>query len=312
MMMLRFAIAAGPEIGLGHLRRMQVLARAALAGDFTVALHVSSGAQHVAVADGLPPPIAVDDWHQLPAADGLIADGEIFNADHFRAWRKKFAVMTAIDDTASRPLDVDLLVNPGLNADTVNYRHLSQAQILAGPQYGLIDPGFFVLRQERPSTARALVAFGASDDGQIAAAVATALLAVEPLEIDLVTSPLRAVAAAVRDAVDLGGGRITVHHGADMAALMAQATVYCGAAGVTVTEALAAGRAIVTAAIVDNQQANISALQKAGLAAFRHVDSAAMAAAVSAVCAAEYQPPPTLQIGAEGAEKILAAILAKR
>jgi hypothetical protein len=37
-----------------------------------------------------------------------------------------------------------------------------------------------------------------------------------------------------------------------------------------------------------------------------------MAAAVSAVCAAEYQPPPTLQIGAEGAEKILAAILAKR
>ena len=63
---------------------------------------------------------------------------------------------------------------------------------------------------------------------------------------------------------------------------------------------------------VYNQQANISALKKAGLAAFRHVDSAAMAAAVSAVCAAEYQPPPTLQIGAEGAEKILAAILAKR
>ncbi|MED5337102.1 MAG: hypothetical protein VX606_03435, partial [Pseudomonadota bacterium] len=41
---LRFAIAAGPSLGLGHLRRMQVLAAAARAADLSVALHVGDAA----------------------------------------------------------------------------------------------------------------------------------------------------------------------------------------------------------------------------------------------------------------------------
>ena len=40
-MMLRFAIAVGPEIGLGHLRRMQVLAQAVMAAGCEAALHVN-------------------------------------------------------------------------------------------------------------------------------------------------------------------------------------------------------------------------------------------------------------------------------
>ena len=39
--MLRFAIAVGPEIGLGHLRRMQVLAQAVMAAGCEAALHVN-------------------------------------------------------------------------------------------------------------------------------------------------------------------------------------------------------------------------------------------------------------------------------
>jgi hypothetical protein len=61
-MMLRFAIAVGPEIGLGHLRRMQVLAQAVMAAGCEAALHVnvdSEGlrAEGLRVAPFVPPPV---------------------------------------------------------------------------------------------------------------------------------------------------------------------------------------------------------------------------------------------------------------
>ena len=50
--MLRFAIAVGPEIGLGHLRRMQVLAQAVMAAGCEAALHVNVDAEGLR-AEGL-------------------------------------------------------------------------------------------------------------------------------------------------------------------------------------------------------------------------------------------------------------------
>jgi hypothetical protein len=66
-MMLRFAIAVGPEIGLGHLRRMQVLAQAVMAAGCEAALHVNVDSEGLRAeglrAEGLraapfvPPPV---------------------------------------------------------------------------------------------------------------------------------------------------------------------------------------------------------------------------------------------------------------
>ena len=49
--MLRFAIAVGPEIGLGHLRRMQVLAQAVMAAGCKAALHVNVDAAELRAED---------------------------------------------------------------------------------------------------------------------------------------------------------------------------------------------------------------------------------------------------------------------
>ena len=49
--MLRFAIAVGPEIGLGHLRRMQVLAQAVMAAGCEAALHVNVDAADLRAED---------------------------------------------------------------------------------------------------------------------------------------------------------------------------------------------------------------------------------------------------------------------
>lgn len=59
--MLRFAIAVGPEIGLGHLRRMQVLAQAVMAAGCEAALHVNVDSEGLR-AEGL-------------RAEGLRAEG---------------------------------------------------------------------------------------------------------------------------------------------------------------------------------------------------------------------------------------------
>ena len=55
--MLRFAIAVGPEIGLGHLRRMQVLAQAVMAAGCEATLHVNVDSEGLRADPLVPPPV---------------------------------------------------------------------------------------------------------------------------------------------------------------------------------------------------------------------------------------------------------------
>lgn len=315
---LRFAIAAGPSLGLGHLRRMQVLAAAARAADLSVALHVGDAAgprpadliADAAWPPDLPGPVPAASWDALPAADALIVDGAIFDAAQCRRWRRRTGCLVVIDDTGAAPRPADLLVNPGLAGGAIDYAAHPVTAVLRGPAHALVDARFFAVPAVAAESGRVVVAFGASDDGRVGGPVAEALLAAGLPAVDLVTSPLWPVNETVAGLVAAGAGRLVHHHGAEMAALLADAWLYCGAAGVTVGEALAAGRAVVAAALVADQAPNIAVLKAAGLAAFAAVDPAAMAAAAVAERAWR-RPRPALAPRPGGPARVIAGILAR-
>ena len=48
-------------------------------------------------------------------------------------------MLAALDDTAERPLPVDVVINHNLYAPQLDYRAVSDAKVLAGPDYALVD-----------------------------------------------------------------------------------------------------------------------------------------------------------------------------
>lgn len=268
----------GSEIGLGHLRRCLVLATA-LAGQGAICrvMTPESNGAEFAFAAGFE----VEPWPEnlaaLPLAELLVADSYRLPVETMRGWSGLFSCRVLIDDLADRRIDADLVLNGNLFAAGLAYA----APALLGPDYALIDPAFFAQRgQERALRRRALIAFGGTDDGHIGGAVAASLLALDgQLRADVVISPLHAE-PHLPDG--LSRDRLKLHHGADMVALMGQASLYIGAAGSTVLEAAAASLPMVVAALGENQRMNIQALRALGVTAFDAIDPAAMAEAAGA------------------------------
>lgn len=295
----------GSEIGLGHLRRCLVLATA-LAGQGAVCRVLTpeaSGAEF-AFAAGFEVEAWPENLAALPPATLLVADSYRLPVETMRGWRDLFACRVLIDDLADREIDADLVLNGNLYAAGLDYA----APSLLGPEYALVDPAFFSLRgQERADPPRALIAFGGTDDGHIGGAVATSLLALDgQLRADMVISPLHAE-PHLPDG--LSHGRLKLHHGADMVALMASASLYIGAAGSTVLEAAAAGLPMVVAELADNQRLNIQALRELGVTAFDAIETTALAEAAGAALR-QGESPLLALMQPGGADRAAIAILA--
>jgi spore coat polysaccharide biosynthesis predicted glycosyltransferase SpsG len=262
-----FLADCGPSIGLGHLRRSLVLARAlARAGVLCEVATPSGSERDMILADGFTPSRWPAGAADLPAADLVIFDSYRIEAETMRAWQGRVALRLAIDDLADRPLAAELVLNQNLFAHELAYGDLPERALLLGPDYALIDPAFHEANRPR-SEERGLVSFGGSDDGSLALRAAQALRAAGfegPIELAL--SPLHERPSAVwKAAGDMPG--VALHEAAAMPALMARASFYLGGAGTTVLEAAAAGLPMLPIAIAGNQQANIRALRQRGIMA---------------------------------------------
>ena len=294
----------GAEVGLGHLRRSLVLASALHARGVACDFYTPEGAgADLAMMQGF----ATADWPvsgDLPAADLLIADSYDLPLDLQQRWRGRYGLRVVIDDLADRAIDGDLVLNGNIFAETLSYSCPS----LLGPAYALIDPAFHAARRAASAVPkRVLIAFGGSDDGHIGQALALLLLQQSPeVRVDLVTSPLHKDIAVL---ADMPSNRLTVHHGADMPALMAQACLYLGGAGTMVLEAMAAGRPMVVAALADNQHANVRALQEAGVPAFDRISAEQMVDAALHILSGGVTPDLSMRLTEGGAERAADAIL---
>jgi len=281
-----FLADCGPSIGLGHLRRSLVLARALARSGALCEVATPSGAERdMILADGFTPSRWPAAAAELPTVDLVIFDSYRIGVETMRAWQARAALRLAIDDLADRPLAAELVLNQNLFAEELEYGDLPDRALLLGPAYALIDPAFHEANRPR-SQQRALVSFGGSDDGSLALRAAAALRAAGfEGPIDLALSPLYERPNALWEAAgDIQG--VTLHEGAAMPALMARASLYLGGAGTTVLEAAAAGLPMLPIAIAANQQANIRALRQRGVWALPEFDDHAVIDAARRLIAA--------------------------
>ncbi|OSM02299.1 putative GCN5-related N-acetyltransferase [Magnetofaba australis IT-1] len=251
-----------------------------------------------------------------PAADLLIGDAKWIDWGISEAWARsgRFAARLIIDDMGNRPVTADLLLNHNIYGAAVDYAHYRAPEILSGPRHSLIDAQWLALRETPRAQPRALISFGATDDGSKGAAVAKLLLARAPdLRLDLIIAPVARPAPAVQqqleDMTRDWPHRLTVWRGADMRQRMADATLYVGAAGVTALEATAAGLNLVLCGHGDDQDINIAAFSQLGVSADTGFDPERMAAATQRAMTAPQPPALAHALDGLGPQRVAARLM---
>jgi spore coat polysaccharide biosynthesis predicted glycosyltransferase SpsG len=304
-----FLIDSGPKIGLGHLSRSLLLLAALEKRDVTCRLHTADPEAARAFdrqAEPLPAPLSA-----LPEVDLVVCDSYRFNAPDFITLRGRCRLLAALDDTADRPLPVDVVINHNLYAPRLDYKAVSNAKVLAGPDYALVDDRVMAAarhrRAETPENA-VVISFGGTDDGTRAAETAIALLPLTDARLHLIVAAGRTLSGPINAVRRKHPDRVTVHHGADVPSLLARARLYVGAAGMMSFEAFTIGIDLVVVPIVDNQRPGAAALVTYGHDMARSYDAAQLAnlAARRLKKRTEVRPAP---IDGNGPDRLAAALL---
>lgn len=284
-----FFADVGPNIGLGHLRRCLALARAFTDERVGCRFFLPDERGRAMVEDrGFP----AEPWGDtIPRATMAVVDSYRAGVDFHRSLMSQCAFLIVIDDLSDRPIDANLVVNHNIFAPELHYPGLPDSALLLGTDYALIGSDF--VREPALATGHpleALISFGGTDDGAFAAAAAAALLeAFDDILLHAVVSPLRPASdewAALRRRHST---RLTVHHGADMAALMKSCNVYVGSPGVQVLEAAAARLHLLPVETSANHTRNGEALRRLGVFSLAVFDAGELVRAFARI--RETQPP---------------------
>lgn len=273
-----FLVDSGPAIGLGHISRSLLLLDALARKGVTCRLYAADPTAADALgrtAEPLPAPLG-----KLPNTDLVVCDSYRLSESDFSALRGRCRLLAALDDTADRPLPVDIIINHNLYAAQLDYEALSTAKVLAGPDYALVNDKVMAAahhHRTHPAENAVVVSFGGTDDGTLAAKVAGELLRHCDARIDVIVAASRQPAAAIRDLAQSHPGRVVLHHGADVPALLSHARLYLGAAGMMSFEAFAIGLFLVVVPIADNQRPGAEALLRYGHDMVAELDPVRMA-----------------------------------
>lgn len=270
----------GPGVGLGHLRRCLVLGDALCSRGVAVRFLIpTTEGQAFAASRGF----AAGGWDVLITADVVVVDA--YGMDPASLVVPPGSVSLWIDDVGDRRLDVDLVLNPNGYGAEIDYHGHPRHGVLTGLRYSLVSHEFVEVGRSGATGGGFLVVFGGTDDGTLALPVARALRAARPeTSIDVVVSPLHHL--------DADAPAVAVHHGADMAALMARCKVYVGAAGGTCYEGLAAGLVVVACPVFDNQEQNAAFLSTMGADVVPRYDVDALVDAALRSVDGPSPPPP--------------------
>jgi UDP-2,4-diacetamido-2,4,6-trideoxy-beta-L-altropyranose hydrolase len=179
--------------------------------------------------------------------------------------------LVAIDDTAERPLPVDVVVNVGAGTESLPYRVPSRTALLLGSRYALLDPAYAAppARVYGSRVARVLVTLGGSAHPEALRAIVGAVdAAVEGARLDVVVGPFGS-AESTAGAARPGKNRVTtLGHVSDLRPLMLEADLAVTGAGVTLYELAATAASAVMVMTEPNQARNVAAFESAGAALF--------------------------------------------
>ncbi len=220
-----------------------------------------------------------------PAAVGLAVArrADLAVIDHYgldaafetgcREWARR---VLALDDLPNRVHDCDILVDqtPGRGAEDYAGLVPAQAAVLAGHSYTLVAPAFSLARsqalarrQRREAARHLVIAMGATDPGNLTARVLREMLTVNwPGRISVLLSSraphMEDIRALVRGQADI---RLLPGVGAaEIAAVLAEADLAIGAAGVSTWERCCLGLPALLLVAADNQRGTAEAVANAG------------------------------------------------
>jgi spore coat polysaccharide biosynthesis predicted glycosyltransferase SpsG len=256
-----FIVDTGPSVGLGHLGRSTVLLAALERHGVACRLYCADPAAAAALghrAGATPPTLSA-----IPRTDIIVCDSYRLSDADLRTLRARCRLLVALDDTAERPLPVDVVLNHNLYAPDLDYRRLGAGKALTGPRYALVDQRIIAAARDhadRPPEHAVVVSFGGTDDGTIAAQVANALLPRTDALLQVIVAGSRQPSATLLQLAQAQPARISVHHGPDVPALLARARLYLGSAGMMSFEAFAVGLELVVVPIAANQRPGAEAL----------------------------------------------------
>lgn len=249
MKRILFEVDAGPTIGMGHLSRCKVLARAltalGLAPMFNA--HGLPAGEHIA-------PFAPYDGQSK--ADAVVIDRYTASVEEIAALRARHGLLLILDDHADRPVPADIILNGNYYAQGLDYTAFGPGLRLLGPYYAPVTEDFVALRNAPWIENEVLLTFGLSRLSGLLPPLAAALAEALP-EIRL-----RAIVPAAYRAPIALPDRVTLIDPAPLAQLVAPSSLIVCGLGVSWLEMIASGRLVAGTRLVDNQDLMLDALRR--------------------------------------------------
>jgi spore coat polysaccharide biosynthesis predicted glycosyltransferase SpsG len=275
-----FRVDAGPEFGLGHLRRSVALAAAVRerGTQCVVATPEAFGVAESVISEELrwePLTAGADGWGgcgdlqcvfdlaSYHSSHTVVVDSYQTHADYLQALCDRGLRVVAIDDLAREVLPAHVIINGGAHATSLPYRSsIADAVLLLGPEYALLRRELWVPspRQVRPTVEDVLVTLGGSPPASCLQAVVQALGAVDAdFAITIVQGPFSAPLS-----FSSPHPLHVVVDPSDLVARLAHADLAICGGGQTVYELAACGTPAIAIELADNQSASIAAVAAAG------------------------------------------------
>lgn len=236
--------------GLGHLQRCLSLAAALRAHDWESLFDVEEGKHYVAAA-GFQTGEPVD-----PPA--VIVDSYEATEEELLGFGRNGAKVIAIDDLADRPLPVDLVINPGIGAEALEYH--GPRRVALGVRYALLRPEFRLepQRQTPPVARRILITMGGADPQHLTAGLVSRLAGAGFDVVDVIVGPFFGETAELQEVARLHDNVVLHERPRDVRPLMLQADLAVSAAGQTLYELAATATPIVAIQVASNQDRNVA------------------------------------------------------
>ena len=277
---IAFITHGGPAIGLGHVCRCLALGRAFAADGADVRFLVNPEARVAALVRRASVAAVEVPWEADPGVvfapltafspDVVVVDSYRASAEFLAALHSVVGQVVAVDDLADRPLPVHIVVNGGVAAETLAYGHVTDAVLLLGPRYALVDPRFAAApgRSPRDRVQRVFVSLGGGHHPDALATAAAAVEAVgDGIVADIALGPFASGSSELDAPTRRVQNRVFVHRDlSDLRRLMLAADVAISAAGMTLYELAATATPTVVVCMADNQIPNADGFERAGAA----------------------------------------------
>ena len=267
---------ADPEVGLGHLYRIDALAQSLMRfGDATVELLVSCTAGEGWLRERKPlSKYHLESWNTTPlVAEELAGSRSIIVVDAYQIDRSVWAALTSglaqlavFDDYGEKPPFRGLLINGSPGGNLLHYIEREGQRLLIGPRYQVLRPAFWQRSNKRVAQelSRILVMAGGTDAAKLGRELATTVLeATPPRSETLFVGGGDWNAPGVRHTGFLSAERLRE--------LMMSADLLVTPAGQSVAEAVSCALPTVTVQSAENQRLNALGWAEVGAAQFASV-----------------------------------------